>query len=72
MWHLAACKISISFLNWIKNEMIFIVSLINVAMYDDHGTMSTLIQRYDNKSFYFSSSSRTRLAEILQGPVVQS
>ena len=29
MWHLTACKISLSlsFLNWIKNEMIFIVSL---------------------------------------------
>ena len=29
MWHLTACKLSVSlsFLNWMKNEMIFIVSL---------------------------------------------
>ena len=29
MWHLTACKISISllFLNWIKNEMIFLLYL---------------------------------------------
>ena len=33
MWYLTACKISgsLSFLNWIKNEMIFIVSLNNVG-----------------------------------------
>ena len=31
MRHLTACKISDNLSDWIKNEMIFIVSLINVA-----------------------------------------
>ena len=57
MWHLTACKISVSlsFLNWIKNEMIFnhISELI----------LATLIQRYDKKSFHLKNE---RLPEILQ------
>ena len=56
MW-LTACKISVSlsFLNWIKKEMIFyrISELI----------LPTLIQRYDKKSFHFKNK---RLTEILQ------
>ena len=47
MWHLTACEISISlsFLKWIKNEMIFhsISELI----------LAILILRYDEKSFSF-------------------
>ena len=56
MWHVTACKISVSLssLNWIKNEMIFIVSELMLA---------TLIQRYDKKSFHFKNE---RLTEILQ------
>ena len=53
----APCKISVSlsFLNWIKNKMIFyrIFELM----------LATLIQRYDKKSFHFKNE---RLAEILQ------
>ena len=47
MWHLIACKISVSlsFFNWIKNEMIFY--RISELM------LATLIQGYDNKSFHF-------------------
>ena len=47
MWHLTACKISVSlsFLSWIKIEIIFyrIFELM----------LETLIQRYDKKSFHF-------------------
>ena len=41
MWHLTACKISVSlsFLNWIKNEMIF--------YHISELMLATLIQRYD-------------------------
>ena len=49
MWPLTACKISVnlSFLNWIKNEMIFYgISEFMVA---------TLIQRYVKKSFHFKN-----------------
>ena len=58
MWHLAACKISVSlsFLNWIKNEIFFyhISELI----------LATLIHRYDKKkSFHFKNE---KLTEILQ------
>ena len=67
MWHLTACKISVclSFLNRIKNEMIFygISELI----------LPTLIQRYDKKSFHFWSNSQfknERLTEILQAVIV--
>ena len=44
MWHLTACKISVnlSFLNRIKNEMIFY--RISELM------LATLIQRYDKKN----------------------
>ena len=47
MWQLTACKISVcfSFLNWIKNEMIFY--RISKLM------LPTLIERYDKKSFHF-------------------
>ena len=57
MWQLTACKISVSllFLNWIKNEMIFY--RISELM------LPTLIQRYDKKSFHFKNE---RLTEILQ------
>ena len=47
MWHLAACKISVSlsFLNWIKNEIIFYgISELMLA---------ALFQRYDKTSFHF-------------------
>ena len=57
MWHLAACKISVSllFLNWIKSEMIFYgISELMLA---------TIIKRYDKKSFHFKNE---RLTEILQ------
>ena len=57
MWHLTACKfsVSLSFLNWIKNEMIFY--RISELM------LATLIQRYDKNSFHFKNE---RLTEILQ------
>ena len=57
MWHLTACKISVSlsFLNWVKNEMIFY--RISELM------LATLIQRYNKKSFHFKNE---RLTEILQ------
>ena len=60
MWHLTACKISVglSFLNRIKNEMIFY--RISELM------LRTLIQRQDKKSFHFKNE---RLTEILQGQV---
>ena len=50
MWHLTAHKISVSlsFLNWVKNEMIF-YSI-------SESVLATLIQRYNNKAFH----SRTR------------
>ena len=60
MLHLTACKISVSLsvLNWIKNEMIF---------YRISELMSPiLIQRYDEKSFYFDPLQKQRLTEILQ------
>ena len=43
MWHLTACKISVSlsFLNWIKNEMI--------SYRTSELMLATLIQRYDKK-----------------------
>ena len=45
MWNLTACKISVSllFLNWIKNEMIFYRTCISQLI------LATLIQRYDKK-----------------------
>ena len=57
MWHLTACKISVSlsFLNLIKNEMTFYGNTELV--------LAILIQRYDKKSFYFKNE---RLPEILQ------
>ena len=60
MWHLTACKISVSlsFLNWIKNEMIFFFYRVSELM------LQTLIQRHDKKkSFHFKNE---RLTEILQ------
>ena len=58
MWHLTASKISVSlsFVNWIKNEMIFY--RISELM------LATLIQRYDKKSFHFTNEA---LTEILLG-----
>ena len=46
MWHLTACQISVSlsFLNWIKNEMIFY--RISELM------LPTLILRYDEKNHF--------------------
>ena len=58
MWHRTACKISfrLSFLNWIKNEMIFccISELILV----------TLIQRYDQNSFHFKNDRLTEFYRL--------
>ena len=53
----ATCKISdsLSFLNWIENEMTFY--RISELM------LATLIQRYDKESFHFKNE---RLTEILQ------
>ena len=68
MWHLTAWKISggLSFLNWIKNEMIFyhISELMlqldkknEVSFYRISELMlATLIQRYNKKSFHIWSS----------------
>ena len=49
MWHLTACKISVSlsYLNWIKNEMIF--------YHISELMLPTLIQKYDKKSFDFKN-----------------
>ena len=59
MWHLTVYKISVSlsFLNWIKNEMIFYC--ISELM------LGPLIQRYD-KSPFFNQFKNERLIEILQ------
>ena len=57
MWHLKACKISVSlsFFNWIKNEMIFdrISELI----------LAKFIQRYNEN--HFISRTREMIMEIL-------
>ena len=46
MWHLVACKsVSLSFLNWIKNEMTFFLSY--------HRINVTLIHRYSRKIISF-------------------
>ena len=61
MWHLTACKISVSFsfLNWIKYEMIF--CHISELM------LPTLIQRYDKKIISFLIQFKNaRLNEYLQ------
>ena len=52
MWHLTASKISVSpsFLNWIKNEMIF--------YRNSELMLPTLIQQCNKKSFRFWSSSK--------------
>ena len=57
MWHLTACKnsVSISFLKWIKNEMIFY--RISELM------LATLIRKYGKKSFHLKNE---RLTEILK------
>ena len=57
MWHLTACKISVSllFLKWIKNEMIF--------YHNPELMLATLIHRQDKKSFHFKNE---RLTKILQ------
>ena len=49
MWHLSAVKISVSlsFLNWIKNKMIF--------YHISELMLATLIQRYNKKSFHFKN-----------------
>ena len=58
MWHLAACKksVSLSILNWIKRFSSYL--WINVGDINSE-ILPTLIQRYDKKSFHFWSSSRT-------------
>ena len=55
MWHLTACKISVSlsFLNWIKIEMIF--CRISELM------LAKLIQRHDKKKKLFISRRRNKL-----------
>ena len=64
MWHLTACRISVSLslLNWIKNEMI--VYPISELM------LPTLIQRYDylkkNQISFLIQFKNTRLTEFLQ------
>ena len=57
LWHLKACKISVSlsFFNWIKNKMIF--NRISEVM------LPALIQRYAKNHFIFKNE---RLTEILQ------
>ena len=57
MRHLTICKtlVNLSFLNWIKTEMIF--------YHISELMLATLIQRYDKKSFHFKNE---RLTEILQ------
>ena len=59
MQHLTACKISVSlsFLSWIKNEMIF--------YHISELMLATLIQGYYKKLFHFKNE---RLTEILQVP----
>ena len=54
MWHLTACKISVSlwFLNWIKNEMIF--------YHTSELMLATLIQRYEKTHFTFDPVQKTR------------
>ena len=57
---MTASKISVSllFLNWIKNEMIF--NCISELM------LPTLIQRYDKNHFVFAPVLKWELSEILQ------
>ena len=45
MWHLTACKISVSlsFLNWIKSEMTF------------YRISANIIQKYDKNHFIFAT-----------------
>ena len=59
MWHLTACKISasLSFLNWVKNEIIF--------YHISELMLATLILRYDKKKKKFQYKN-DRLTEILQ------
>ena len=47
MWHLSACKNSVSlvFLNWIKNEIIF--------FHISELMLATLIQKYNKNPFIF-------------------
>ena len=58
MWYLTPCKtsVSLSFLNWIKNEMIF--------YHISELMLATLIHRYDQKSFHFIT--KTRLFEYIE------
>ena len=51
MWHLTACKISVSllFLNWTKNEMTFY-----------------RIQGYDKKSFHFKNERLTEILQVVR------
>ena len=61
MWHLTAFKIpvSLSFLNWIKNEMIFFI--LTDLMF------AILIQRFDKyHSIFFIQFKNEGLTEILQ------
>ena len=53
MWHLTACKISVSlsFLNWIKNEMIFFFFFFFLRI--SELMLATLIERCDKNHFIF-------------------
>ena len=57
MWHLTVCKISVSlsFLNWIKNEMIF--------YHISELMLANLIQTYNKISFHLKNKTPN---EILQ------
>ena len=60
MWYLTVCKISVSlsFLNWIKNEMFFFFFFFYRL---SELMLATLIQRYDKKSFHFKNERQTEI-----------
>ena len=57
MWHLTACKISLSlsFLNWIKNKMLFyrISELMLPTFYDRIDTIYQFVKPFLDKNIYF-------------------
>ena len=62
MLHLTACKISVSlsFLNWIKNEKIFYRA--------SELMLAILIHRYDQKSFHFKNERLTQTLQAVRLP----
>ena len=54
MWHLRACKISVSlsFMNWIKIEMILIMNE-TIFYCISESLLATLTQRYDKNNHFF-------------------